>query len=197
MMPTVVDLGRIWLGAILLVAAAGSWAAQVPEAERIPVDVRRTTLLVNDAEAALALYRDALGLVVIYDQVLQNPLPDEPGKLFERRLVLLRGNDDFIGVLGLLEYRYPPKPQRQERFDTPVPGDPIIVINADNFDSVWPRVTAVPGVQVISEPGRIEYPRAGGGIIPVIQTMIRDPDGYWLEINRILSAPAAADDGQQ
>jgi catechol 2,3-dioxygenase-like lactoylglutathione lyase family enzyme len=170
-------------------------AEAVPEERRIPVDVRRTTLLVNDAEASLALYRDALGLTVIYDQLLENPLPDEPDRMFSRRLVLLQANDDFIGVLGLLQYIYPPKPQRQERFDTPVPGDPIIVINADNFDEVWPRVAATPGVKVISAPERIDYPRAGGGVIPVIQTMIRDPDDYWIEVNRILSTPAGAADG--
>ncbi len=167
-------------------------AAPVPPGERGPVDVRRTTLLVNDADRSLALYRDALGLTVIYDQLIESPM--ENGETRSRRLVLLRANDDFIGVLGLLQYIHPEKPQRQERFDEPVPGDPIIVINASDLDERWPRVAASPGVEVIDPPELVTYPRAGGGEIRVNVTMIRDPDGYWLEINQLLDAPASADD---
>ncbi len=182
------------------ILAAAAWfavsfsacAAPVAPDERGPVDVRRTTLLVNDAERSLALYRDALGLTVIYDQLIESPM--ENGETRSRRLVLLRANDDFIGVLGLLQYIHPEKPQRQERFDEPVPGDPIIVINATDLDERWPRVEASPGGEVIDPPERVTYPRAGGGEIRVNVTMIRDPDGYWLEITQLLDAPASADD---
>ncbi|MFZ9479652.1 MAG: hypothetical protein ACO29T_12170, partial [Steroidobacteraceae bacterium] len=44
-------------------ASSGStFAAPVPEAERIPVDLRRTTLVVRDIEKSIPLYRDALGM---------------------------------------------------------------------------------------------------------------------------------------
>ena len=33
-----------------------------------PLDLRRTTLVVRDIEKSLALYRDALGMTVEYDQ---------------------------------------------------------------------------------------------------------------------------------
>ena len=56
----------------------------MPEAQRIPVDLRRTTLVVRDIDRSLPLYRDALGLTVIYDQVIGGTT----------RLVLLRANDD-------------------------------------------------------------------------------------------------------
>jgi hypothetical protein len=42
-------------------------AGPVPAAERIPVDIRRTTLVVRDIDKSLALYRDALGLTLIYN----------------------------------------------------------------------------------------------------------------------------------
>ncbi len=175
----------------LLASAAG--AAPLPEAQRIPVDVRRTTFIVKDADTSLALYRDALGMQVVYDQVLEAGDPAEPAGYKKRRLVLLRANDDFIGVLGLLQYFAPLKPEHKERFDVPVPGDPIVVINAANLEQIWPRVAAVPGLQVIDEPERIEYPRAGGGTIAVIQSMVRDPNGYWIEINKILDAAAGTE----
>jgi hypothetical protein len=38
----------------------------------------------------------------------------------------------------------------------------------------------------------VEYPRADGGKIAVMVSMIRDPNGYWLEINQLLNAPAKA-----
>ena len=55
----------LWAGAML-----PARAAPVPEAERIPVDIRRTTLVVRDIDKSLPLYRDALGLKVIYDEQL-------------------------------------------------------------------------------------------------------------------------------
>lgn len=169
-----------------------AYSAPVSPEDKIPVDIRRTTLIVNDTEKSLKLYRDALSLKVIYDQMIVSPMAD--GKERKRRLVLMRANDDFIGAIGLLEYIYPVKPQRQERFDEPVPGDPIMVINAADLDKRWDKVEKSPGVNVIEAPELVHYPRAGGGKIAVMVSMIRDPDGYWLEINQLLDAPAKASD---
>jgi len=165
-------------------------AKPVTEAEQTPVDVRRTTFIVKDVDASLVLYRDALAMKVVYDQVLTSGDVNNPETYKERRLVLLRANDDFIGVLGLLQYVTPRKPEHKDRFDVPVPGDPIVVINTENLEAVWEKVVAVPGLEVIDVPERIVYPRANGGTIAVMQSMIRDPNGYWIEINKILDAPA-------
>jgi catechol 2,3-dioxygenase-like lactoylglutathione lyase family enzyme len=167
-------------------------AKTVSDAERIAVDVRRTTLIVNNADKSLALYRDALGMKVMYDQMINSPMED--GNTRKRRLVLLQANDDFIGAIGILEYIYPLKPQRAESFDEPVPGDPIIVINASDLDTRWKQVAATPDITIIDAPKLVEYPRADGGKIKVMVSMVRDPDGYWLEINQLLDAPAAASD---
>ena len=48
-----------------------SIAAPVNDEDRISVDIRRTTFLVNDIDTSLQLYRDALGLNVIYDQMIK------------------------------------------------------------------------------------------------------------------------------
>jgi hypothetical protein len=86
-------------------------AEPVSQEQRIAVDIRRTTFIVTDINTSLKLYRDALGLRVIYDQMINSPM--ESGETRQRRLVLLQANDTFIGALGLLEYIYPKKPQRQ------------------------------------------------------------------------------------
>jgi catechol 2,3-dioxygenase-like lactoylglutathione lyase family enzyme len=43
------------------------------------VDVRRTTLVVRDVDRSLAFYRDALGLKLVYDQMIVRPgLAEDP-----------------------------------------------------------------------------------------------------------------------
>lgn len=57
----------------ILLSSQISAKAVAPD-QQIPVDVRRTTFIVNDAEKSLKLYRDALGLTVIYDQMIEWPM---------------------------------------------------------------------------------------------------------------------------
>jgi catechol 2,3-dioxygenase-like lactoylglutathione lyase family enzyme len=172
--------------AVCVLATAGPGLAQpVPESERIPVDVRRTTLLVRDIDRSLAFWRDALGLTVIYDQVLGKP-PDTT------RLVLLRDNDRFVGNIGLMRRSSDPQgvPVQYER---PTTGQVILVVNAKDLETRLDRVKAVPGVRIRSGPERIEYPAPGGeGTIPVLVTYMWDPDGYFVEVNKILGTPAGA-----
>ena len=84
------------LAAVLaLWTGTGTIAAPVPESERGPVDLRRTTLIVRDVDRALAFYRDALGLKVVYDQVIiRPPRPGDPAEVDRKmRRALLRAND--------------------------------------------------------------------------------------------------------
>jgi catechol 2,3-dioxygenase-like lactoylglutathione lyase family enzyme len=186
----------------LLVLAAGIvlspslGAEPVPDADRIPVDVRRTTLVVKDIERSLPFWRDALGLTVVYDQMIERPVEaDKPeGAKRSLRLVLLRANDSFVGAVGLLEYVSPRRPERAAGEDRPIVGDFIIVVNAADLDTRWERVRAVPGLHVLSEPSLIEYPGPDGGVIPVMVSMVRDPDGYFVELNQILGKPAGTED---
>ena len=94
-------------------SAAGKAAAGVEAPkERVPTDVRRLTLLVRNMENSLKLYRDVIGLRINYDERLKVSgvaLPaGVPGNPV--RLVLLNGNDPFIGWIGLMEYSDPPLP---------------------------------------------------------------------------------------
>jgi catechol 2,3-dioxygenase-like lactoylglutathione lyase family enzyme len=182
---------RIFLAAWLTLAAPVLNAEPVPESERIPVDVRRTTLIVRDIDKSLPLYRDALGLNVVYDERLGGgKQPDGSVKPPTTRLVLMRANDTFIGALGLMQRLDDPNPAPPEN-KRPMAGDSIVVINAKDLDQRWPQVKAVSGVTVHTEPTRIEYPGPGGkGVIPVMFSAVYDPDGFFIEINQILGAPA-------
>lgn len=178
---------ELWTSGFALVAfcfTAPALAQPVPEAERIPVDIRRTTLLVRDIDRSLAFWRDALGLTVVYDRVLGDP----PSTT---RLVLLRANDQFIGNIGLMRRSTDPAdlPVTYERAST---GQVILVVNAKDQEDRLEKVRRVPGVRISSEPVRIEYPSPDGkgATIPVMVTYLWDPDGYFVELNKILGTPA-------
>lgn len=187
------------VAASVLVAPAA--AAPVPETERIPVDLRRTTLVVRDIDRSLPLYRDALGLRVIYDQKLGGPVgPDGRLTAPTTRLVLLRANDDFIGVLGLMQRLDSTEPVPEPVFRKAQPGGHILVFNVEDLETRFERIRATPYVKVAEEPQRVEYPAPGGGVIPVMFSAVWDADGNFIEINRILGTPAgrsAAADGRR
>jgi catechol 2,3-dioxygenase-like lactoylglutathione lyase family enzyme len=174
-------------------------AEPVPESERIPVDLRRTTLVVRDIDKSLPLYRDGLGLNVIYDQLIGGGAnADGSEKPPTIRLVLLRANDTFIGVLGLMQ-RLDVTDAPEPRFERAMPGDPILVFNARDLDTRWEKIKALPHVRVHTEPYRVEYPGPGGTTIPVMFSAVFDADGFFVEINQLLGQAAgtgtAAKDG--
>jgi catechol 2,3-dioxygenase-like lactoylglutathione lyase family enzyme len=182
------------LSLLLLLAMAGATsvsAAPLPESDRIPVDLRRTTLVVRDIDRSLPLYRDGLGLRVIYDEKMGGGTDaDGKPKLPTIRLVLLRANDDFIGVLGLMQRLNVTEPVPEPVFRKAQAGGLILVFNAQDLETRFEKIRATPGVRVADAPQRIEYPAPGGGVIPVLFSAVWDADGNFIEINRILGTPA-------
>lgn len=190
-MPRARTVLRSALGLSVLVLLAGPWiqAAPVPETERIPVDLRRTTLVVRDLERSLPLYRDALGLKVIYDQILRDESRGKPG-VPVTRLVLLRANDDFVGVLGLMQRLNLTEPAPPPIFRRAAPGEIILVFNVQDLESRFERLQATPDVRIAEAPRRIDYPGPGGTTIPVLFSAVWDADGHFVELNRLLGTPA-------
>jgi catechol 2,3-dioxygenase-like lactoylglutathione lyase family enzyme len=179
---------------VLLVAITGLTHAQpVPDDEKIPVDIRRTTLVVRDIEKSLPLYRDALGLKVIYDQLIGGG-KDKDGKVTPPtiRLVLLRANDQFIGAIGLMQRLNQPMLPPITEFKRPNAGGMIMVINAKDLDTRWEKIKATPNIKIDTEPYRIEYPGPNNTVIPVLFSSVFDNDGNFIEINKLLGAAAGA-----
>ncbi len=185
---------HLTLVAVLLASSEMLRAAPVPEFERSPVDVRRTTLVVRDINASLPFYRDALGLKVIYDERIGGG-KDKTGKAIPPtvRLVLLRANDDFVGAIGLMQRLNLTAPPAPVVFQKAQVGDAILVINVADLDTRFERVRATPGVKVAEEPKRVDYPSPSGkGRIPVMFSAVWDADGNFIELNKILAPPAGA-----
>jgi catechol 2,3-dioxygenase-like lactoylglutathione lyase family enzyme len=178
-----------WFSSLLLACLSlQATAAPVSESDRVDIDLRRTTLVVADIDTSLAFYRDSLGLEVIYDQMIITPRGasiEEAEKV--RRLVFLRSNDDFVGVLGLLEYQKPIKDVVSltgRAFDT---GTSVIVFNTQRLDEKLSKATRVPGVQLLEGPEQISYPSYdGSGSIRVMVSSLTDPDGFTIELNQLL-----------
>jgi catechol 2,3-dioxygenase-like lactoylglutathione lyase family enzyme len=161
----------------------------VPEPQRLPIDLRRTTLIVRDMETSLRFYRDILGLKVAYDQVIRTPrqAPDDATADRSLRLVFLRANDDFIGMIGLIQYFKPVKPVASvpEPFSI---GSMVFVFNVKNALARFAEARKLPGVRVIEEPTPTSYPGYDGkGTIPVMVSILTDPDGYTIELNELLA----------
>ena len=171
---------------VTLMGPAAGPAQPVPDAQRIPVDIRRSTLIVRDMDRSLAFWRDALGLTVVYDRMIGQP-PDD------LRLVLLRANDSFIGAIGLLERQAAKRSAPPARYERASFGDVIIVVNAWDLETRLERIRQVPGVRIEGDTRRVEYPASDGkGTIPVLVTYLWDPDGYVVEVNKILGKPAGS-----
>ena len=154
-----------------------------------PLVHRRTTLIVRDINASLALYRDVMGMEVIYDEEINRP---RAGSEREQRLrlIFLKASHDYVGVIGLIDYEYGypdhpahTKPVRREGF---TPGNAILLFNTNDLETQWKALERTPGVEVISAPKLTLYP--GYGDNPDIAVMVSkfyDPDGYIVELNEI------------
>ena len=158
-------------------------------AERIPTDIRRTTLIVRSIENSLKLYRDVFGMKVNYDTVVQTSgvaLPaGKPGA--KARLVLLNSNDTYIGWIGLMEWLDPPIKAKRAYRKRMGPGDHVIVTNTDDVDARCAAAAKVPGVTMTAPVRMQEYPGRNGALpIRVRGCNFFDPDGTLIELNQLL-----------
>lgn len=180
------------LGCVTLPAPVlSSDGSPLAEAAELPLVFRRTTLIVRDIGDSLALYRDAMGMEVIYDEEISRPHPFEEREQ-QLRLIFLKASHDHVGVIGLIDYEYGypehpahDKPVAKEGF---TPGNAVLIFNTTELESRWPSIESAPGVEIISAPKVTQYPGYGGqGTVEVLVSKFYDADGYLIELNQILS----------
>lgn len=181
------------IGTFGLIDIKASRAEPVAAGQRVGLDLRRTTFVVKDIEASLSFYRDGLGLVPIYDKIIRTPrdAKDDASAQRSLRLVFLRANDDYIGVLGLMQYRVPDRPARPAKATDGVlhPGDTVLVFNTKDLRTRFEKIQAMPGVRVHESPNVTSYPSYDGkGVINVLFSSFYDPDGNYVELNEILDS---------
>jgi catechol 2,3-dioxygenase-like lactoylglutathione lyase family enzyme len=159
-------------------------------AERVPIDIRRTTIIVRDIETSLKLYRDALGMKVNYDAPMSvsGPAFTQGGAPRPIRLVLLNANDNWIGWIGLLQYTDAPNRPRRPLPRDLGPGSHIIVTSVPDAQKSCDAAAAAPGVRMVVPAKVSEYPNRTPGAAPirVLGCQFFDADGAYLELNQTL-----------
>ena len=173
---------------LALLVAVPAMAKPVPDAERLPMDLRRTTLVVKDIEASLKFYRDALGLKVTYDNIIRTPRTAKNDASAERslHLVFLRANDDYVGQIGLMQYTKPVRTPRPAKSGELSPGDIVLVFNTKGLQEKFDKARAL-GAKVDEAPHPTSYPSYDGkGVINVLFSAFYDPDGHYIELNEVL-----------
>lgn len=156
------------------------------------INLRRTTLVVKDAEASLKLYRDALGFNVVYDQELTSPgLTTRYGADGQNRsrLVLTQTNSADLGMIGIWQFL----DQTEKDLAAPdeadfTPGEIVLLFNTENLQERFDAASKVPGVTVLGAPAERRYPSPAGDIV-VMVSMLVDPDGHAIELNQKISDP--------
>ena len=159
------------------------------ETQAFPTDFRRLSLIVEDIDESLKLYRDVLEFQVNYDTEVTmggRALPaGEPGA--KARLVLLSSNDGWVGWLGMLQWLDPKLPPRPDKYARLGIGAPVLIFNTEKVDEHCAAAAELPGIKMTEEAGNSTYPgRAGGDPITVRTCYLFDRDGYFMELNKIL-----------
>lgn len=193
-------LGLVFLGVFPLTGCKDNTElaqAEVPKVaapkvstQAFPTDLRRTSLIVEDIDESLKLYRDVLGFQVNYDAEVTMSgvaLPaGEPGA--KARLVLISSNDSWVGWIGLLQWLDPElTPPTTPRTRMGI-GDAILVFNTEKVDEHCDAVAQLPGVKMTTPATNTTYPGRDGAPDIVVRTCyLFDRDGYFMELNKILN----------
>ena len=166
--------------AIALVAVVNSAWAEAPV-------VRRSTLLVADIAASIRFY-EALGFTRWYDQAGPRD-PSRPTTLplsvipAASRLVIMKGREPWVGMVGLLAYDQPKPPNNRIVADKIGLGDVILMIELPDVKTVHENLVAI-GARVLQPPKPFEVKGATGAIQRGINCFAVDPDGHVVELSQ-------------
>ncbi len=157
-----------------------------------PSIVKRTTLIVRDIAASRRWYEEVLGLVVWMDTdfVLSGQGLAAGGAGDRTHLVIMRGSDPKVGMIGLLQWIDPPWPA------PPLPdrvqyGQPVFVVETDDAAALAQRARRL-GSRIHAEPHAWSVRGAGGETRHLIGVSVFDPDGHFFECNQVVRIEPAS-----
>jgi catechol 2,3-dioxygenase-like lactoylglutathione lyase family enzyme len=148
--------------------------------------LKRTTLLVRDAEKSAAWYSEVFGM----KRWLNTPFTlsgvglaiGEKGD--KTRLIIMQCDDPIIGMIGLLQWieptlEAPPIPTKVSF------GMPIFVVASDDVKGVYERAK-LSGVNIYAEPYEWNFVAPDGSVKQMIGCSFFDLDGYFFEVNETI-----------
>lgn len=148
---------------------------------------KRTTFLVQDAEAAARFYRKVFGMATWYDNELEvdGRFPPCAPDGAAARLVIVKANDPKIGMLGFLSYARH-QPDRKADFINREKlrlGDTVLVFEVDDLHETHRRA-AEAGARIVTPPARWTVPGPDGGALELFSMSMFDLQGIYMEVGQ-------------
>ena len=150
--------------------------------------IKRTTLMVRDAEKAAQWYENVLGMTRWMDTpfTLSGQQLATGKKGDQTRLVIMKGEDDLIGMIGLLQWVAPPRADAPAELPTEIGfGAPIFVVAGEDCRGTVERARAA-GSRIHGEPREWQVTGADGRVKDMLGASFWDLDGYFFELNQIV-----------
>ncbi|MDX2145835.1 MAG: VOC family protein [Rhodospirillaceae bacterium] len=151
--------------------------------------VRRTTLLVENLDKSIEFYQ-RLGLTKWYDKATDVnsaegvvgaadlPLTEDPK---EGRIVIMKGNDERIGMIGLLSYDKPKLASARGNLVGIGTGDAIIMMEVPDIQSAYSRLQQI-DVRFHRSPYKYTVANPDGTTNTGTRMFVYDPDGRLIEV---------------
>ncbi len=149
--------------------------------------IKRTTLMVRDAERAAQWYGHVFGM----SRAMDTPFTLSSNQLAaghkgdETRLIIMKANHDEIGMIGLLQWVDPPMEAPQDLPTRIAFGAPIFVVAADDCAATVARAQAL-GSHIYCAPHEWLVTGFDGKLKPMLGASFFDLDGYFYEVNQAL-----------
>lgn len=150
-------------------------------------EIKRTTLMVRDADRSAAWYEQVFGMTRWMDTPFTlSGTQLAAGKLGDKtRLVILKCAHDLIGMIGLLEW-LDPKQDAPAELPTEIKfGAPIFVVASNDARGAVERARAL-GSRIHSEPLDWQVTGADGRVKDMLGCSFWDLDGYFFEVNQVV-----------
>ena len=181
-----------WMGGIAaLVVALSAFHATAQERSTAlqATAVRRTTLLVDNLDKSIDFYQ-RLGLTKWYDAASDANSPDgvigaadlpltEDPKV--GRIVIMKGNDERIGMVGLLSYDKPKLASARGNLMGIGIGDAIIMMEVPDIQAAYSRLQQI-DVRFHRPPYKFTVNRPDGTTSTGQRMFVYDPDGRLIEV---------------
>jgi catechol 2,3-dioxygenase-like lactoylglutathione lyase family enzyme len=149
--------------------------------------IKRTTLIVRDAERAAHWYEHVFGMARTMDTpfMLSGTQLAAGKKGDQTRLVIMRANHDVIGMIGLLQWLDPPMDAPSEVPTRIAFGVPIFVVAAEDCKATVARAHDL-GSHIYCAPREWQVKGFNGKTKQMIGASFFDLDGYFFEVNQTL-----------
>ncbi|WP_298468717.1 VOC family protein [uncultured Erythrobacter sp.] len=150
--------------------------------------IKRTTVMVRDAEKAACWYEDVLGMTRWMDTpfTLSGNQLAAGKKGDQTRLIIMKAEHDEIGMIGLLQWVDPVREDIPAELPTEIPfGTPIFVVASKDTKGAVERARAA-GSRIHAEPLDWTVTGADGRQKDMIGASFWDLDGNFFEVNQVV-----------